>query len=453
MKNWVKHWSLRKQLLVVLALAGICATTVFCTLWGQEYRFWLFCQRFPSISWDEKAFVQTLRERAKDITIPDEGESDPKLDAFFELRDDYTAVNLYSLEDGGFLCGAMPRILQNVSYRGLFDLGYSVTSGRAEQYYSEILQFQNGKVEVVLYSYHRIKTVYPYFAACLVLSILTFLFPVLRFIHRKMRYILRLKENILTMAAGNLTQPVADCGGDEIGILAQELDRLRLALDENIRLETQSRKANQDLIAAMSHDLRTPLTILTGYLEILKLGHGDPALHAEYLERCLRKTQDLKAMTDKMFEYALVFSDHIEPNFAPLAIVEIQKDLSEHCDFMQLAGFIVHRTLEPIPGEILADETMLKRVFVNLFSNILKYGDKQTPVSIGCLVEQARLKISFSNGIQPHQEKIESNRIGLKSAQEILALHHGSLEYTEEAQMFWLFLSLPMQENRPIEEK
>ena len=88
---------------------------------------------------------------------------------------------------------------------------------------------------------------------------------------------------------------------------------------------------------------------------------------------------------------------------------------------------------------------MLKRVFVNLFSNILKYGDKQTPVSIVCSVEQAQLKISFSNAIRSHREKMESNRIGLKSAQEILFLHHGSLYYTEENQMFLLFLSLPVQ--------
>ena len=445
MKNWVKHWSLRKQLLAVLALAGLCATFVFCTLWGQEYRFWRFCQRFPSISWDEEVFAQTLREHAKDITIPEEGESDPKLDAFFELRDDYTAVNLYSMEDGLFLCGAMPRILQDISTRGLFDIGYSVTNGRAEMYYSEILEFQNCTVEAIIYSYHRVKTVYPYLGVCLLLGILTFLFPVLWFIHRKIQQISRLKESILTMASGDLTQPVPDCGGDEIGILSQELDQLRLALDENIQMETQSRKANQDLIAAMSHDLRTPLTILTGYLEILKLGHGNPVQHAEYLDRCLRKTQDLKAMTDKMFEYALVFSDHIEPHFAPFSIADIEKDLSEHCDFIELAGFTVHSDLPPIAGTVLADETMLKRVFVNLFSNILKYGDKQTPVSIVCSVEQAQLKISFSNAIRSHREKMESNRIGLKSAQEILSLHHGSLYYTEENQMFLLFLSLPMQ--------
>ena len=59
----------------------------------------------------------------------------------------------------------------------------------------------------------------------------------------------------------------------------------------------------------MSHDLRTPLTILNGYLEILKLGRNDPKMQEEYLERCLRKTADIKEMTDKMFEYALVFED------------------------------------------------------------------------------------------------------------------------------------------------
>ena len=72
------------------------------------------------------------------------------------------------------------------------------------------------------------------------------------------------------MASGDLTTPTPKYGGDEIGILSSELDKLRITLNDTLRQEQESRQANQDLITAMSHDLRTPLTILNGYLEVLK---------------------------------------------------------------------------------------------------------------------------------------------------------------------------------------
>ena len=74
-----------------------------------------------------------------------------------------------------------------------------------------------------------------------------------------------LKDEILRMAAGNLRDSVPEMGQDEIGIIAEELDNLRTALQDTLVREKESRRANQDLITAMSHDLRTPLTILNGY--------------------------------------------------------------------------------------------------------------------------------------------------------------------------------------------
>ena len=76
------------------------------------------------------------------------------------------------------------------------------------------------------------------------------------------------------MSGGDLHQPIRPMGNDELGILARELDQMRSTLYTNIQQETESRRANQDLITAMSHDLRTPLTILHGYLDILALGRN-----------------------------------------------------------------------------------------------------------------------------------------------------------------------------------
>ena len=90
------------------------------------------------------------------------------------------------------------------------------------------------------------------------------------------------------------------------------------SLNENIVREQESRKANQDLITALSHDLRTPLTILTGYLEVLRLGRT-PEKQADYLDRCLKKASDIKELTDQMFSYALVSEEQETPDMSWLS--------------------------------------------------------------------------------------------------------------------------------------
>ena len=100
--------------------------------------------------------------------------------------------------------------------------------------------------------------VYPFLFVCLLLSVAFFVGIVLLFLNRKIRQILILKDEILTMSAGDLNHQIPDLGGNEIGILASELNHLRESLSDNISREQESRKANQDLITALSHDLRRP---------------------------------------------------------------------------------------------------------------------------------------------------------------------------------------------------
>ena len=114
------------------------------------------------------------------------------------------------------------------------------------------------------------------------------LLDVFCFLRKKVQDIGILKDHILQMSGGDLNHPIASMGNDELGVLARELDQMRSTLYTNIQQEVESRRANQDLITAMSHDLRTPLTILHGYLDILALGRN-PEQQSEYVRRCLQK--------------------------------------------------------------------------------------------------------------------------------------------------------------------
>jgi len=175
----------------------------------------------------------------------------------------------------------------------------------------------------------------------------------------------------------------------------------------------------------------------TVYLDILALGRN-PEQQSEYVRRCLQKTEDIQQLTDRMFEYSLVYEPPQSPLLVPIPLKNVQHMLSEHLDFLRLAGFQTSETIAPLYGQIEGDETSLKRLFQNLFSNVLKYGDKSEPVTLQISQKNDIFQIILSNAVKKDLTGIESNRIGLKSAEKIAKMHHGTLTFTQKDKTLFL---------------
>ena len=181
----------------------------------------------------------------------------------------------------------------------------------------------------------------------------------------------------------------------------------------------------------MSHDLRTPLTILNGYLEVLRLNRN-PEMHEEYLKRCLQKTSDIREMTDRMFEYALVFEEGEEPKVKEIPIKFFRDCINEHSDFIRLAGFQTEMEYIYVERWITGDKGMIKRILSNLFSNILKYGDKSSPVFIkGSFTKQSYI-LEISNTVKQQNTGVESNHIGLMSVEKMMHQLGGESTFSEK---------------------
>lgn len=124
-----------------------------------------------------------------------------------------------------------------------------------------------------------------------------------------------------------------------------------------------------------------------------------------------------------------------------------QNCLIENADFIRLAGFSCGIELSPEnsinPLSFLGDETMLKRIFNNLFSNILKYGDKSQAVLIRLTVDGSELKLLLKNRTKEEINGIESNHIGLKSVEKMMSLLGGRMLFCEKEQEFAVQLTFP----------
>lgn len=142
------------------------------------------------------------------------------------------------------------------------------------------------------------------------ISFSVFLLVVFWGIRKKIRYIMVLHDEIEILEGGSLDYPITVKGKDELSELAEGLDCMRVSFQGMIEREANIVQENQKMITEMSHDIRTPVTSIMLYTEILKNGkYKDEEQLNEYIERIDRKAHRMKQLTDNFFEYMLVTGD------------------------------------------------------------------------------------------------------------------------------------------------
>lgn len=283
-------------------------------------------------------------------------------------------------------------------------------------------------------------------AACACAAFLVFVTVLLSLIRRKTHYIRQLVNELKIMEGGDLSYPMTVRGQDELASLASGIEAMRRAIGERQAREEQAQNANRELITAMSHDLRTPLTALMGYLDILALQKYSGE---EQMLQCVtagrEKAYLIKDLSDKLFEYFLVYGREGEP--LELEVVngtELVGQLVEESLFdLQSEGFMV--TLAPcgLDCRLRVDPGLLRRVFGNLFSNLVKYADRDQPVEVSYRQDRNNLTISFCNSIHPGS-KAESTEIGLRTCETILKRHGGAFRHGIQDGRFFSTVTLPL---------
>ena len=121
-------------------------------------------------------------------------------------------------------------------------------------------------------------------------------------------YICYLEREVEKIGQGNLSANIMVEGQDELAKLAQGLDIMRKMLVYREEKEHEMRVAQDKLVLGMAHDLRTPLTGLMTYIEILRKQENEGKVSREYIDKAFDKIFQIRALSDQMFEYFFVFS-------------------------------------------------------------------------------------------------------------------------------------------------
>ena len=266
---------------------------------------------------------------------------------------------------------------------------------------------------------------------------------------RLTRRIIRLSHETAAVGAGDLNADITVDGRDEIAGLASDIDGMRDAIIERMGNEKRAWEANSELITAMSHDIRTPMTSLLGYLGLLNNGRPLPEDEQKrYLEAAYGKSLALKELTDELFKYFLVFghSDvelHREVFDAHLLLMQL---LGEAQFDLQDAGYGVQNIDRLEDGVTLdTDAAMLKRVLDNLVSNIKKYADRELPVVFLTEKKDDGVTVTVSNGVSGRRGGTESTKIGLRTCEKILSALGGTFSTSRDEAHFAAEFTLPVK--------
>ena len=218
-----------------------------------------------------------------------------------------------------------------------------------------------------------------------------------------MKYIVQLSEEIQAMEGGDLDHPITVQGSDELTTLASSLDSMRLTLRQQHEDEAAAAAKVKNLITEMSHDLRTPLTTLLLYTEILRHRKYETTAQAEdYLAKIDTKARQLKQLSDNLFEYALVTRDTVAVLDPPTRFSQIfEEPLTEMVGELQERSFACALDLGEEDDTLTVKEQYVHRILDNITSNLLKYADPAQDISVRFVKENGKAGLAFANAVLP----------------------------------------------------
>ncbi len=272
--------------------------------------------------------------------------------------------------------------------------------------------------------------------ACLMLSAY-----VLHLLHR----IKQLYQQILYSRNIDVNQSISLKGKDELALLAKNTEQMRISLLELLNREKELQQKHIQLIATLSHDIRTPLTKLMGYAEILyyqKYTNQEERAHC--IKYMIETIQRLKEMTDNLLDCVLVKGQLIHddrqlvdgPEFLTQMLYECFSDLEN-------AGFVV--SLPNLSGSYALNVCIFdfQRICDNLSSNILKYASPKHPILIEVADERQMIQLQISNYKSVVKENAPHHGIGLASVKNLIQKMDGSFEISEDKETFSVYISIP----------
>lgn len=273
----------------------------------------------------------------------------------------------------------------------------------------------------------------------------------------------KLKAGGEALAEGNLNASVDV--NHMYGVLkshGENLNSIAQGIQKAVQQQLKSERFRTDLITNVSHDIKTPLTSIVNYVDLLKKEDVQPEKAKEYIAVLDRQSARLKKLTEDLVEASKASSGtlpvHLEAVDVNVLLSQVSGEYQSRFELCKLEPIVKLSSEDP---QILADGKLLWRVFDNLLSNICKYAMPGTRVYFTSEVQDGRVSISFKNISNyplditadellerfvrgDSSRSTEGSGLGLSIAQSLTGLQKGTFDLVVDGDLFKANLSFPL---------
>ena len=230
--------------------------------------------------------------------------------------------------------------------------------------------------------------------------------------------------------------------------------------------ERDMEKSKMELITGVSHDLKTPLTSIIGYLELLRTeSYQDQEEYNRFLQNSYNRAMHLKKLIDDLFEYTRLTTPNVQLNLRAVDVYELlEQMLVEFEPLAQEHHVSIIKKIGASPLLATIDSNKFARAIDNLLMNALKYSEKPGDVSVSLKSDTHRLYIKVENRPPLTQEqelriferfyKVDDSRssegiqtssgLGLSIARNIIELHGGTLRLNHNDGIYIFSIAVPL---------
>ena len=276
-------------------------------------------------------------------------------------------------------------------------------------------------------------------------------------------YIEEISRTLNFVSSGNMDVTIPIRRKDELGALASDVNRMAYNLNGLIKKEREWERQKYNLITNLSHDLRTPLTSILGFLELIEKGTNNNEKLKHYCNISLEKTKKLKSSIEQLFEFTKINNADLRLNKTKISIEELIEQVTMgFIPSFQDNNMEYRITCKSKGLKINADPILLARSFENIISNTIKYAsegkyldiiiDKGNDkalvkfVNYGEQIKQEDLKNLFNKfyRIEKTCDKNEGTGLGLAIVKTIIELHFGEINVTSSIDKTQFQIKLPL---------